>query len=283
MATATSCCPCPGPERLRRRPDAADETVRLCPGHAPHRGGMTTDAARPNVVPLRTMLNKVPEVTLYFWVIKILCTTVGETFADYLNETLGFGLDNTSLLMTGAAGRRAGLPVPGPPLRARRLLALGGADQRRRHPAQRQARRRPRRAAWSPRRSCSRRCSRSPSRPGTPRERTLSIHSIVTRRREAFYWLAILFTFALGTSAGDLFDEQLRGRLLADGRTGRGGHRPGHRRAPVAGAQRRAGVLGRLHPDPSARRVDRRRHVPGPRRRRPGTGHDGHQRDLPGR
>ena len=40
-------------------------------------------------------------------------------------------------------------------------------------------------------------------------ERTLSIHSIVTRRREAFYWLAILFTFALGTSAGDLFDEQL--------------------------------------------------------------------------
>ncbi|MCW3022317.1 MAG: hypothetical protein JWR30_1639, partial [Conexibacter sp.] len=30
------------------------------------------------------MLNKVPEVTLYFWVIKIMCTTVGETAADYL-------------------------------------------------------------------------------------------------------------------------------------------------------------------------------------------------------
>ncbi len=40
-------------------------------------------------------------------------------------------------------------------------------------------------------------------------ERTLSIHSIVTRRREAYYWLAILFTFALGTSAGDLVAEKL--------------------------------------------------------------------------
>ncbi len=40
-------------------------------------------------------------------------------------------------------------------------------------------------------------------------ERTLSIHTIVTRRREAFYWLTILFTFALGTAAGDLVAEQL--------------------------------------------------------------------------
>ena len=40
-------------------------------------------------------------------------------------------------------------------------------------------------------------------------ERTLSIHSIVTTRREAFYWLAILFTFALGTAAGDLCAEKL--------------------------------------------------------------------------
>jgi uncharacterized membrane-anchored protein len=39
-------------------------------------------------------------------------------------------------------------------------------------------------------------------------ERTLSIHSIVTTRREAFYWLAILFTFALGTAAGDLVAER---------------------------------------------------------------------------
>lgn len=40
-------------------------------------------------------------------------------------------------------------------------------------------------------------------------EKTLSIHSIYTRRREAFYWLAILFTFALGTAAGDLIAESL--------------------------------------------------------------------------
>src|SRR6476659_3728711 len=48
----------------------------------------------------RQMLNKVPEVTVYFWVIKILCTTVGESFADYINETLGFGLTNTMVLFT---------------------------------------------------------------------------------------------------------------------------------------------------------------------------------------
>ena len=40
-------------------------------------------------------------------------------------------------------------------------------------------------------------------------ERTLSIHSIVTTKREAYYWLAILFTFALGTAAGDLVAERI--------------------------------------------------------------------------
>src|SRR5689334_9247036 len=44
----------------------------------------------------RTIFNKVPEITLFFWVIKIMCTTVGETAADYLNENLGFGLTNTT-------------------------------------------------------------------------------------------------------------------------------------------------------------------------------------------
>lgn len=41
------------------------------------------------------------------------------------------------------------------------------------------------------------------------REKTLSIHSITTTGREAFYWLAVLLTFALGTAAGDLFAEKL--------------------------------------------------------------------------
>ncbi len=48
-------------------------------------------------------------------------------------------------------------------------------------------------------------------------ERTLSIHKIRTTRREAFYWLAILFTFALGTAAGDLVAEQFGLGYLATG------------------------------------------------------------------
>src|SRR5260370_33812013 len=40
-------------------------------------------------------------------------------------------------------------------------------------------------------------------------ERTLSIHTIYTTKRESFYWLAVLFTFALGTAAGDLTAERL--------------------------------------------------------------------------
>ena len=50
--------------------------------------------------PARRMSSKVPEVTLWFWIIKILCTTVGESFADYVNETLGFGLTNTTITNT---------------------------------------------------------------------------------------------------------------------------------------------------------------------------------------
>ena len=48
----------------------------------------------------RQMLNKVPEVTIYFWIVKILCTTVGETAADYLNGALNFGLTGTSVVMS---------------------------------------------------------------------------------------------------------------------------------------------------------------------------------------
>src|SRR3954463_10531919 len=64
---------------------------------------MTTTLDRGRVsAGTRVMLNKVPEVTIYFWVIKVLCTTVGESLADYINETLGFGLTNTTLVF-GAA------------------------------------------------------------------------------------------------------------------------------------------------------------------------------------
>ena len=45
------------------------------------------------------MLSKVPEVTIFFWIIKILATTIGETAADYLSDNLGFGLTGTTWVM----------------------------------------------------------------------------------------------------------------------------------------------------------------------------------------
>jgi uncharacterized membrane-anchored protein len=153
------------------------------------------------------MLNKVPEVTLFFWVIKIMCTTVGESAADYLNDSLGFGLTNTTYV-TGA------------------LLVILLASQfrlRRYVPA----------VYWSTVVVISvfgtlitdnlTDGHNVPLTTTTPIfaavlavvfavwyafERTLSIHTIITTRREAFYWLAILFTFALGTAAGDLTAEK---------------------------------------------------------------------------
>ena len=46
----------------------------------------------------RELLNKVPEITAYFWVIKVLCTTVGETASDYLNTNLNLGLTSTTFI-----------------------------------------------------------------------------------------------------------------------------------------------------------------------------------------
>ena len=50
----------------------------------------------------RTMLSKVPEVTIFFWIIKILATTIGETAADYLADNLGLGLTTTTYIMSAA-------------------------------------------------------------------------------------------------------------------------------------------------------------------------------------
>src|SRR3954471_24359565 len=63
---------------------------------------MATQQIRVGELTGRQMLNKVREVTIYFWIIKILCTTVGESFADYINTTLGFGLTNTTLIFSAA-------------------------------------------------------------------------------------------------------------------------------------------------------------------------------------
>jgi uncharacterized membrane-anchored protein len=168
----------------------------------------THDNAHTTMATARLMLNKVPEITVYFWIIKVLATTVGETAADFLNETLGFGLTNTTYVMSALLvvvlgvqfwtrlyippvywtavvlisivgtlitdNLTDGLGVPLEWSTAAFSVALAATF-----------------AAWY------------------KRERTLSIHSIVTTRREAFYWLAILFTFALGTAAGDLASERL--------------------------------------------------------------------------
>lgn len=161
----------------------------------------------------REMLNKVPEITLYFWVIKILCTTVGETFADNLNENLGLGLTNTSYLMGGLLIAvlvfqfRARKYVPGIYWLAVVLVSVVGtlvSDNLVENGVALltttigfAAILAAVFAAWY------------------ASERTLSVHTIYTSKRESFYWLAILFTFALGTSAGDYLSEQLELGYLA--------------------------------------------------------------------
>ena len=72
---------------------------------------MTTHRAAPPGT--RLVLSKVPEITIYFWIIKVLCTTVGETAADFLNVNLNFGLTGTSIVTGAAPGHRAS-PVPAP-------------------------------------------------------------------------------------------------------------------------------------------------------------------------
>jgi uncharacterized membrane-anchored protein len=155
------------------------------------------------------MANRVPEVTIAFWVIKIMSTTVGETGADYLAVHVGLGTVATdgimavllfaSLILQLKAGRYVpwrywltvvlvsvvgtqitdaltdGLEISLYLSTSAFAVALAGTF-----------------AVWY------------------SVERTLSIHTIVTTRRELFYWTAILFTFALGTAAGDLATEALQ-------------------------------------------------------------------------
>ena len=154
------------------------------------------------------MVNRVPEVTLVFWILKILATTVGETAADVLSTTFKLGTVVTSyvmavlLLISLVFQLRAKRYVPptywivvvfisvvgtlisdnlvdnlGVPLATTSLIftaALVAVF-----------------VFWY------------------LSERTLSVHTIYTLRRELFYWAAILFTFSLGTSAGDLLSERL--------------------------------------------------------------------------
>lgn len=156
----------------------------------------------------RLRSNKVPEVTVYFWIIKVLCTTVGETAADLLNEKAGLGLTGVSVLMSALLGVvlvvqfRSSAYRPGVYWSAVALISVVGTLI----------------------------SDNLTDSMGVPleastmvfaivlavvfavwhrRERTLSIHHIDTTSRESFYWLAVLFTFALGTAAGDLVSERI--------------------------------------------------------------------------
>ncbi|HSR95062.1 MAG TPA: hypothetical protein VLK56_09375 [Solirubrobacterales bacterium] len=156
----------------------------------------------------RQMLNKVPEITLYFWIIKILCTTVGETAADLLNENLGLGLTNTTyimaalLIVTLVFQFRARKYVPGVYWLAVVLISVVGTLFSDNLVDNLGVELQTTTIAFSVILACV-------FAVWYASERTLSVHTIVTSRREAFYWLAILFTFALGTSAGDLVAEKL--------------------------------------------------------------------------
>jgi uncharacterized membrane-anchored protein len=162
----------------------------------------------------RQMLNKVPEITAYFWLIKVLCTTVGETCADNLNENLGLGLSGTSYVMGALLvvvlvfQFRARRYVPGIYWLAVVLISVVGTLVSDNLVENYGVALETTTIAFSAILACV-------FASWYAAERTLSVHTIFTTRRESFYWLAILFTFALGTSAGDFLSEQLELGYLA--------------------------------------------------------------------
>ena len=153
-------------------------------------------------------LNKVPEVTVAFWVIKIMSTTVGETGADFLAVDAGWGQGMTRAVMGTLLAAALFMQ-----LRTRRytpwiywltvvLVSVVGTQIT---------------DLLTDGLGVSLYVSTSVFAVALAAifavwywtERTLSIHDIVTRKRELFYWAAILCTFALGTAAGDLATEAL--------------------------------------------------------------------------
>jgi uncharacterized membrane-anchored protein len=156
----------------------------------------------------RLMLNKVPQITLFFWVIKILATTVGETAADFLGVNLHMGLTKVTLLMgfflVIALVAQFRLKAYSPPVYwvAVVLMSVFGTLVTDNMVDNFHI------SLWT---STAIFTVLMFATFGAwyASEKTLSIHSITTTKREAFYWLAILFTFALGTAAGDLVAEKL--------------------------------------------------------------------------
>lgn len=155
------------------------------------------------------MLNKVPQITVFFWIIKVLCTTVGETAADFLNVNLHLGLSGTSIVMAILLSIilyfqfRANKYVPAIYWLAVVFLSVVGTLITDNLTDNFGVSLVVTSIAFSI-------CLTVTFILWYKFEHTLSIHNIDTRSREAFYWLAILFTFALGTAAGDLIAEQLQ-------------------------------------------------------------------------
>ena len=155
---------------------------------------------------MREFANKVPEVTLAFWIVKIMSTTVGETGADFLAVDAGWGHGATQAAMGALLAIALSLQ-----LRTRRytpwtywltvlLVSVVGTQIT---------------DFLTDALGVSLQVSTAAFTLALAAtfavwyltERTLSIHAIFTRRRELFYWLTILCTFALGTAAGDLATE----------------------------------------------------------------------------
>ena len=157
----------------------------------------------------RRMLNKVPEVTIYFWIIKILATTIGETGADFLNMKLNLGLNGTSVVMGIAlvallvAQVRADRYVPWLYWVTVVFMSVVGTLITDNLTDNLDVSLYVSTAVFSVALAIT-------FAAWYGSERTLSIHSILTVKREVFYWAAILFTFSLGTAGGDLMAEQLQ-------------------------------------------------------------------------
>jgi uncharacterized membrane-anchored protein len=156
---------------------------------------------------LKTGLMRVPEVTLIFWIIKTLSTTVGETGADFLAFGLGWGMPVTTIVMVGLMGVLLYLQF----FRFKRyvvanywtivvlmsvigtlitdiLVDLAGVSL----------------VALSIAFTVM---MLTGFYIWYRNEETLSIHSIDTGKREFYYWVVILLAFALGTGVGDLISE----------------------------------------------------------------------------
>ena len=231
-------------------------------------------SARPHDAPSlgRQMLNKVPEITLYFWVIKILCTTVGETAADLLNENLGLGLTNTTYIMAVALivvlvfQFRAKKYVPGIYWLAVVLISVVGTLFSDNLVDNLGVELQTTTIAFGVilarglRRLVLRASAPSRSTPSSP-----------PSARPSTGWRSSSPSPSAPRPATGL--REARTRLPALGRDLRRRDRDRRRRPSALQAERDPRLLDRLHPHPPARRLDRRLPLSADRRNRPRPGH----------